>query len=173
MNGIFKDFLGLCAKFFTDKVKISLSLLVILGIIVFFEYYTAGLARRTYVFYTVDGRALAVEDRNLKRANSPEQDIKRYLDDALLGPVSPGLLPLFSGIPRLESLIYQDGVVFADFSRDSTLPPEGGWLDRSFYTLYSGVRRNFPYVKDVRFFIEGRAAYPGEFEKFMPKKIKN
>ena len=170
MNGIFKDFLGLCAQFFTDKVKLSLSLLVILGLVAFFEYNAAGLARRTFVFYAVDGGALAVEGRSLKRANSPEQDIKRYLDDALLGPVSPGLLPLFSGIPRLESLIYQDGVVFADFSRDAALPPEGGWLDRSFYTLYSGVRRNFPYVKDVRFFIEGRAAYPGEFEKIYAKE---
>jgi hypothetical protein len=165
MNGFFKGFLAICAKFFTDKGKVRLSLLAILGLVVLLEHHISGLARRTFVFYAVDNGALTVEDRHLKRADSPERDIKRYMDDALLGPVSPGLATLFSGNPRLESLIYQDGAVFADFSQDAALPPEGGSLYRSFYTLYAGIKRNFPFVKDIRFFIEGKAAYPEGFEE--------
>jgi len=30
-------------------------------------------------------------------------------------------------------------------------------------TLYQGIKRNFSFVKDVRFFIAGKAAYAGKF----------
>ena len=172
MNSFFRKFLENCAKFFTDKGKVCLSLLGILGLVVLLEYGISGRARRTFVFYTVDNGALRVEDRMIKRADSHEQDIKNYVDEAVLGPISPGLLPLFSGEPRLQSFLYRNGVVFADFTPDAALPPEGGALFRSFYTLYAGIRRNFPFVKDIKFFIGGRAAYPEIFEEIYAPKNK-
>jgi hypothetical protein len=55
-------------------------------------------------------------------------------------------------------------VVYADFSEDAALPPpEGGEVFKNLQTLYTGIRRNFSFVRDVRFFIAGRAAYLEEF----------
>jgi hypothetical protein len=81
-----------------------------------------------------------------------------------LGPVSPELLLLFPRGTRLKSLLFRDGVVYADFSADAALPPEdGGNALDNFRTLYEGIKRNFSPVKDVRFFIDGNAAFFGEF----------
>jgi len=83
--------------------------------------------------------------------------------EALLGPVSPGSLPLFPGETRLLSLLYRDGTVYADLSEEAVLPPpEGGEVYNNFKTLHAGIKRNFSFVNEVRFFIAGRAAYRDE-----------
>jgi hypothetical protein len=88
------------------------------------------------------------------------------VEEALLGPVSPDSLPLFPREARLGSLLYRDGVVFANFSEDAVLPPvEGGEVMENLRTLHTGIRRNFPFVRDVRFFIAGKAAYAAEFRE--------
>jgi len=141
--------------------------LVWVGALVLFtlsEFLFFGLARRTFVFYTIDDGVIVVEDRMLKPSNSKEGDIIRYTEETLLGPVSPELQPLFSKETRLKSLLYRNGVVYADFSEDAVFPPsEGGNTLHSFKTLHAGILRNFSYVKDVRFFIEGNASYTEVF----------
>jgi spore germination protein GerM len=101
----------------------------------------------------------------LKHSNSKEGDIIRYTEETLLGPVSPELQPLFTSETRLKSLFYRNGVVYADFSEDAVFPPllTGNMLN-NFKTLHTGILRNFSYVKDVRFFIEGNAVYVEEFK---------
>jgi hypothetical protein len=118
------------------------------------------------VFYNVDTGTITVEDRMLKRSVSQEEDIIRYLDDALLGPVDPDLLPLFPRGTRLKSLIYRDGVVYANLSEEAALPPvEGGLVLENFRTLYTGIFRNFSFVRDVRFFVDGNAVHINEFRQ--------
>jgi len=102
----------------------------------------------------------------LRRVESRERDVARYVEEALLGPISPDLLPLFPRGTRLKSLLYRNGVVYADFSGDAAMAPvEGGEVFESFYTLRGGIERNFPSVEEVRFFIEGRAAFAGGFRR--------
>jgi len=102
----------------------------------------------------------------LRRVESRERDVARYVEEALLGPVSQDLLPLFPRGTMLRSLLYRNGVVYADFSGHAAMPPiEGGEVFNSFDTLRAGIERNFPSVEEVRFFIEGRAAFAGEFRR--------
>jgi len=116
------------------------------------------------VFYTINEGVISVEDRMLKRSISREGDIIRYTEEMLLGPVAPDLLPLFPRETRLKSLLYRNGVVFVDFSADAALPPiEGGRTIDNFRTFRAGILRNFSYVKDVRFFIDGKAIFIEEF----------
>jgi len=130
------------------------------------EFHVLGLARRTFVFYDIDSGDVAVEERMLRHSTSRERDITRYVDEALLGPVSPDSLPLFPRGTRLHSLLYRDGVVYANFSEDAILPPqEGGEVFHNFETIRSGIRRNFPSVEEVRFFIDGRAAFSADFRR--------
>jgi hypothetical protein len=79
-------------------------------------------------------------------------------------------MPLFPRETRLRSLLYRNGVVYLDLSEEAALPPpEGGEVFMNMKTLYAGIRRNFPFVRDIRFFIAGRAAYAdaaAEFRQF-------
>jgi hypothetical protein len=153
-------------EFLAVKTKRRISMLALVALIALTEILILGLARRTFVFYTIDNGEIVVEDRMLKRSRSREVDIMRYTEEALLGPVDPDLLPLFPYGTRLKSLLYRDGVVYADFSADAAIPPvDGGSIYNNFRILYNGVLRNFSSVKDVRFFIDGRTAFSGRFQK--------
>jgi hypothetical protein len=143
-------------SFLRGKRRRRLLFIVLLFFFAGAEFLYLGLVRRTFVFYSgIDGSE-AAEDRMLPRSPSRELDITRYVEEALLGPVSPDSAPLFQGETRLASLLYRDGVVYADLSESAALPPPGGGdVFRSLHTLYEGVRRNFSYVKEVKLFIAG------------------
>jgi hypothetical protein len=166
MNVIVKNALRGFISFFRDKTRRWLVCLGLLCIFVLTDFFISGLARRTFVFYSINNGMTTVEDRMLKRSSSREISIGRYVEEVLLGPISPDSAPLFPRETRLRSLLYRDGVVYADLSESAALPPpEGGDVFRSFHTLYTGIRRNFSFVKDVRFFIAGQAAFSGDFNR--------
>ncbi|MDR2519228.1 MAG: GerMN domain-containing protein [Spirochaetaceae bacterium] len=130
------------------------------------EAANAPSARRTFVFYAIGDNRLMVEDRMLPRLASEELAIQRYVEEALLGPVSPRAAPLFYKEARLRSLLYRDAVVYADLSEEAALPaleegrPKDGEVLRSLHGLDAGIRRNFPAVQEVRLFINGRRVLP-------------
>jgi hypothetical protein len=174
MSGLFKEWIRAFFRFLMVKSRRRLLLLGMAGIIALIEFVTLGLVRRTFVFYAVDGGKMIVEDRMVKRSSSREIDITRYVEETLLGPVSPDCLPLFPRETRLRSLLYRDEVVYADFSEDALLPPgQGGEVLGNFATLYAGIRRNFPFVRDIRFFIAGKTAYYEEFRERGEKRKKD
>jgi spore germination protein GerM len=108
----------------------------------------------------------------LRRSHSRETDIARYVEETLLGPVSQGSQPLFPQETRLRSILYRNGVVYADLSESAALPAsETAEVFRNFYTLNEGIRRNFSYVRDVRLFIEGNMAYFNEFQRIFSAEI--
>jgi len=142
---------------------LCLSLLVLLGLAVLADYYRLGLARRTFVFYSeIEGNTV-VEDRMLRRSGDRETDMRRYVDEALLGPVTPGSEPLFPRETRLNSFMYRDEVVYSDLTESAALPFGGGDVYRSLLTLNEGIRRNFPYIKNVKLFIGGNEVFFEEF----------
>jgi hypothetical protein len=139
--------------------------------IAFSDFLHLGLVRRTFVFYSInDIKTPVVEDRMLVRAGSREDDIARYVKEALLGPVSREQAPLFPKGTGLESLLYREGVVYANLTESAALPvglpaPEGVDVFTGLYTLYGDIRRNFSYVKDVRLFIGGHQVITGNFRE--------
>jgi len=147
-------------------VILLIGLMTALAITAFIEFRVSGLARRSFVFYAIDSGDVIVEERMLRRAVSREHDVARYVEEALLGPVTLDFLHLFPRGTRLQSLLYRNGIVYADLSGDAAMPPlEGGAVFRNFEILRSGIKRNFPTVGEVRFFIDGRAAFAGEFHR--------
>jgi hypothetical protein len=169
MKELINSTLRSTSDFVSSKVKRRIIFIVILAAAAISEFFILGLARRTFVFYTISDGIIVVEDRMLKRTESKEDDIIRYTEEMLLGPVSPDLLPLFPRETRLKSLLFRNGVVFVDFSTEASLPPiEGGRTLNNFRTFYAGILRNFSYVKDVRFFIEGNAVF---IEEFRPETV--
>jgi hypothetical protein len=160
MNVLIKDALKGINNFLRSKRNRRFLYLLLLGIIAFVEFMTSGLVRRTFVFYSNINGLTAVEDRLIPRSFSRELDITRYVEEVLLGPVSPDSAPLFPRETRLYSLMYREGVVYLDLTEPAVLPlPEGGDVLRNLRTLDAGIRRNFSFVKEVRLFIAGRKAF--------------
>jgi len=150
--------------FFADKPRRRLILLGILGLFALGEFFVLGLARRTFIFYTIDDGKIIVEERMIKRSASHEVNITRYVEEAILGPTLPEILPLFPRGTRLLSVLLRDGVVYVNLSEDAALPPEeGGELYKNLETLYTGIKRNFSFVSEVYFYIGGKSAFSGEF----------
>ncbi|GHT66044.1 hypothetical protein FACS1894110_09060 [Spirochaetia bacterium] len=155
----------------TNKSSRRFLALLALGVFAFAEFMVLGLVRRTFIFYSINNRSMVVEDRMLKRSWDREFDIGRYVEEVLLGPVSPDSEPLFPRETRLRSLLYRNGVVYADLSESAALPSlefavaERGDVFRNYRTLNEGIRRNFSYVKDVRLFTAGNAVFYDEFQR--------
>jgi len=164
MNEILKKPLLAIGRFLSKTKNRRLMYLVVICLIALGEFLHLGLARRTFVFYSsLEGKTV-VEDRMLRRSGDRETDIRRYLDEALLGPSFPELDPLFPLGTKLNSFMYREAVVYADLSESAALPLEGSWdVFRSLLTLNEGIRRNFPFVGDVRLFIGGNEAFFNEF----------
>ena len=158
--------MGAVLRFLRARTSRRFLYLCVLLILALADFLLSGLARRTFVFYFIDGANPVVEDRMLVQTGSRENDIRRYVEEALLGPVSLDAALLFPRGTRLASLLYRDGVVYADLSESAALPvPEGPGVFVALNTLYGGVKRNFSYVKDVRLFIAGSEAYPEKFRE--------
>jgi hypothetical protein len=130
--------------------------LVFLAGFAIFELSNSGFVRRTFEFFTFERGTAVVEDRILPKSPSKELDIERYVGTALLGSVSLDLAPLFTPGTKLRSLLYRDGVLFADLSEIAALPIQGNRdVVQCLETLEGGIRRNFPYVSEVVLFIDG------------------
>lgn len=156
--------MAFAASFFADTRRRRLFYLVFLGIFALADFFVSGLVRRTFVFYSIN-KGTIVEERLLARSPSPETAVRRYIEEALLGPVSLDTAPLFDRETRLESLLYRDGAVYADLSGIAALPlPEGGSVPEGLSVLRGGILRNFPRVKDVKLFIGGNETF---FENFV------
>jgi hypothetical protein len=158
--------------FFRVKSRRRLVFLVLLSLFALGDFLILRHVRRTFVFYSVADRSIIVEDRMLRRSEDRETDMIRYVEELLLGPVSPDLAPLFPRETRLRALLYRDNVVYVDLSEAAAFPPAGqrppapgdetGAFE-NFRALYHGILRNFPFVRDVRLFVAGNAAFAGEF----------
>jgi hypothetical protein len=142
------------------KVVRRLSYLVILAGFAVFELVNFGKVRRTFEFFTFEQGAAVVEDRMLLKSGSMELEIERYVGEALLGPASLDLAPLFIEGTKLRSLLYRDGVVYTDLSESAVLPIAGGRdVLYCLEVLDRGIRRNFPQVSEVKLFIDGNEVF--------------
>jgi hypothetical protein len=145
---------------------LTLALLLILAAAAVVLDYMQPFARRTFVFMGAKGEVF--EERLIAKTRNVELDMRRYVEEAILGPETMDTTPLFMPQTRLSSFIYSDDTVWADFTAQAALPVSlfyGGIVGRQhggvpasidpFGILRDGIARNFPAVRDVRFFVGG------------------
>jgi hypothetical protein len=124
MNEILKNSLSALSKFLSRAKNRRLTYLVIICLVALGDFFFSGLGRRTFVFYSsLEGKTV-VEDRMLPRSGDRETDIRRYIDDVLLGPSFPELAPLFPRGTKLNSFMYRETVVYADLTESALFPLE-------------------------------------------------
>jgi hypothetical protein len=147
-------------RFLREKYRRRLVYLLVLAFFTLIEFIQIGLVRKTLMFYAIDKGTKVVEERFFPRSGSPEVDIRRYVEDVLLGPAAPDVAPLFPRETRLESLLYRGKTLYIGLSEAAALPPsEGGNVFTNLHTLHAEIRRNFRYIKDVKFFINGNEVF--------------
>jgi spore germination protein GerM len=148
------------------KQILRLAYLLTITVFAFVELGRSGFSRRTYEFFTYETHRSVVEERMIHKTVSMERNIKAYVEELVLGPVSVDFAPLLPIGTQLRSFMYRDNVVYADFSREAAFPVQGGApLFDGFLALNQGIRRNFPSVTDVKLFINGNEVFFGEFAK--------
>ena len=152
-------------RFFLEKRNRRFLYLLAISVIALLEFSRMPTERKTFVYFSTLEGNLVVEERMLYKAPDEETGIQRYLEEVLLGPVSPGLDPLFPRETRLSSFMFRDGVVYANLTEAAALPPPGyNNVFRGLFVLNEGIRRNFPQVKDVKLFIGGNEVFFREFQ---------
>ncbi|MDR2631340.1 MAG: GerMN domain-containing protein [Spirochaetaceae bacterium] len=146
--------------FFRQKYKRRLVYLLILALLALIEFIQNGFDRRTLMFYAIEKGTTVVEERFFPRSGSQEVDVRRYIEDVLLGPATPDVAPLFPRETRLESLLYRGDTLYVGLSEAAALPPlEGGNVFTNLQTLYSEIQQNFRYIRNVKLFIDGHEVF--------------
>ena len=177
---VFSKILTPLGTFFKSKRNRRFLYIIIICLFALGDYLYSGLARRTFVFYTIidaggiNDAGIVVEERFLHNSGDRETDIRRYVEEALLGPKSRDLALLLTRGTRVDSFMYRDGVVFVNLTDQAALPPpEGGTVFGSLLVLNKGIRRNFSFVQDVRIFIGGNQVFFEEFRGIFANSADN
>jgi hypothetical protein len=118
-------------------------------------------ARRTIVFYTQDSNKPNVEERFIARAYNLEKDVRLYVQEIALGPEYLNTFPLLGKGTDVETVFVRKGEVFVSFSKEAAFPPApvntaAGDVFKNLRGIESDIRRNFPSIRKVRFFIAGK-----------------
>ena len=159
MKGTNEEFPEEKARFSSRAWSLWLICLFILAAGACYEALSMDRVRRSFEFYELETGKRRIEERFFPRSAAPEEAVRRYVEEVLLGPALPQAAPLFPKETRLRALLLREGTVYADLSGEAVLPPlEGRDVFQSLDTLERGIRRNFPWVRKIRLFIEGNDA---------------
>jgi hypothetical protein len=122
-------------------------------------------SRMVMMFYTiVDGKDI-IEERIVKNADGKEGRVRRFVDEVLLGPLTPGAAGFFPPGPAQSCVLEGDsvfislppGAVWAGVKNaEGVLAVDGG---RAAGTLVRDLKRNFRFLKNVELFIDGREMF--------------
>ncbi|GHV83276.1 hypothetical protein AGMMS50212_06160 [Spirochaetia bacterium] len=146
---------------FIKKIKyFRLTLLAALCVIALIDFLVSGWARRTAVFFDLKSGKEVVEERLLSRTHSREMDITRYVEEIVLGPSSMENAPLLNKDSALNSVLLRDNTVYLGLSQEAAIHAEEGVeLKTGFKTIEECLKRNFPFVKNIRIFIDGNEIF--------------
>jgi hypothetical protein len=151
-----------------QKSLLCLLALCAIGGFALSDFLLSSKTRQTFVFYNMKTGTSRVEERMLLKYPSKEMQIEQYVEEAVFGPRSSDAVPLFANGTQLLSLLYRNKAVYINLSEDAAFPVITEDMEanaasmteartRSFTALDGGLKRNFPFVEQTFFFIEGRS----------------
>lgn len=160
----FKEF---ALRFFSRKDARLAAVLAALCAFAVVDAFASGTVRRTFLFSSLRGSRVVAERRSLPRAavkrngaTAKEALLEQYVSEALLGPFSANLGRLFHRDAGLSSVMLRGDVAFVSLSEEAAIPePDSPDVASSLALLEKGLRSNFTFVKEIRFFIGGREPY--------------
>lgn len=128
---------------------------LILISLIFFLVQRRG-SRRSFEFQTVGTEQPVLEFRPV--AAGAEDPVVFYVNELLLGPQTPRARPLFSRGTVSEFCFLRDHELFVGLSKDVLYEiPDASKISDGIALFVKNVRKNFPQVKKVSLFIDGKS----------------
>ncbi len=124
-----------------------------------------GQSRRVLFFPLDSGNGQNGEIRNMRLEKGMEKELKAFVEELLLGPVSLEMNPVAPPGTRLESILYRDGQAYLDFSRELALNNGQFQLDcqKSMELIRENLLFNFPRIQNLVITVDGQLPYSGFF----------
>lgn len=150
-------------KLFSKNLKtITIPLLLIILIFVFsmiFFLLKTKTVCRTFIFPSVQNEKLIVEKRFLSK-NPSQGDINLFVDELLLGSGVERTKLLFTDGTRVKSCFLRNDILYLNLS-DDLIQMGNGVLDieDGVELLKKNIKKNFPKVKTIQIFVDGKFAY--------------
>ena len=118
--------------------------------------------RYAFVFPSADGSGYTVEARLLPFSNKSE-NIERFVSELLLGPLTEHSMPLFKKGTACKACFVHRGTLYLNISDQLFAENlETTDLRGSFTILRKNITLNFPGIRTIELFIDGRKAFSNE-----------
>lgn len=151
--------------------KQNIPLYIIAGLIILcfvisvFLYSTKNYgSKKIFIFPSVETGKQIVEFRYLRSESKSEQNlINYYIDEVLLGSGVERTKRIFSKGTKVESCFLQNGNLYLNLS-GNLIALENDTIDikTGMELLEKNIRMNFPKVKKIYFFVDGKSAFENQ-----------
>jgi hypothetical protein len=144
---------------FSPPIRLSVTALALAFVISFIGWAAQNPFFDAVLFFPKgQGTSLHGEIRALPKAGRSEARAELIASELLLGPITPGLSPVFPSGVRVESALCRKGVVYLDLSENAALAePEA--LKLGLAALNRSLRAGLPLVHKVKITIGGVEPY--------------
>jgi hypothetical protein len=125
---------------------------------VFFYFFDKGFtSRRVFFFPDTFSLKLRGEERFLKTEGALHDNVKKLVEELLLGPTTPDNIRVFPQGTQLVACVTKNNDLYLNLSEEvllkaDTLPFP---LEKSIFSCINTLRFNFPEIKKIFFFIHG------------------
>ena len=144
---------------FSPPIRLSVTALALAFLISFIAWAARDPFFDALVFFPKgQGTSLRGEIRSLPKAGRSEARAELIASELLLGPITPGLSPVFPSGVRVESALCRKGVVYIDLSENAALS-EPAALRLGLAALNRSLRAGLPLVHKVKITIGGVEPY--------------
>ena len=146
------------------------TIIISLLISVFFFFLNFPGIRKSFIYKASDSDVLRIEHKYIPLGRESER-IVTYVNELLLGPVSEHCIPVFEKGTKLLSCFKRNGILYVDISEDALKGNAVSTDFRQQIALFKkNVQRNFPTLKEIELFIEGKSLFDGEWTAYLPSK---
>lgn len=115
--------------------------------------------RRTFVFQSSDSDKFRLENRYVP-VNPPQGKYQYYIDELLLGPISEHCNRIFNAGTKVISCSKKNSVLYVNLSKELLQADAFNADFKKQIELFTmNVKKNFPAIKTVEIFIEGRVPF--------------
>lgn len=142
------------------KITISISVILFVFIISLILFCIKSKEiQRTFIFPSIQTGKLVVEKRNLPK-NPIQGDINLFIDELLLGSGVERTKLIFTSGTKLESCFLRGDILYLNLSDDLIqMGNEVIDIQDGVLLLKKNIQKNFPKVKTIQIFIDGKFAF--------------
>lgn len=115
--------------------------------------------RRSFIFRSSEGEGLRIENR-FEPVFPQQGRVQNYIDELLLGPVSEHCMPVFAKGTKVIYCLQNGSKLTVNLSRDFLGADAVNTDFRAQIELFKlNVKKNFPGIKEVELFVDGRIPF--------------